>query len=90
MTYAIELRRILDDLKQTQQQQLQMKNQFLSHISHEFRTQLTASQICYDSVRWAAGDLKPEQHEYLKIALKNIIKLRNMINKLLNLTRADT
>ena len=41
MRYAVERQALLRALEITQKQQLEFKNQFLSHVSHELRTPLT-------------------------------------------------
>ncbi len=89
--YAIERHRMLEEMEKTQQQQMQIKDQFLSHISHELRTPLTAThQFVTIILDGLAGDLNPEQREYLEIALKNINQLKNMISELLDITRSET
>lgn len=89
--YAIERNGLLEELKRAQQKQLKMKNQFLSHISHELRSPLTAiRQFVTILLDGLAGDLSPEQREYLEIALRNANQLRAMIDELLDVTRAQT
>ena len=41
MRYAIERQALLTSLDMSRRQQLQFKNEFLSHVSHELRTPLT-------------------------------------------------
>ena len=41
MRYAIERQALLRSLEMSRKQQLEFKNQFLSHVSHELRTPLT-------------------------------------------------
>ena len=89
--YAIERNGLLEELKRAQQKQLKMKNQFLSHISHELRSPLTAiRQFVTILLDGLAGNLSPEQREYLEIALRNSNQLRAMIDELLDVTRAET
>lgn len=87
--YAIERHRMIEELEQTRRQQLEMKDQFLSHASHELRSPLTTihqfTTILKDGL---AGDLNAEQHEYLEIILRNSNQLRAMISDLLDVTRA--
>ena len=91
LRYAIERHRLMAELEQTRQQQLQIKNQFLSHVSHELRSPLTAIyQFVTILLDGLAGDISPEQREYLEIGLRNVNRLRNMIDELLEVSRAET
>jgi len=82
---------MLAELDRTRQQQLQMKNQFLSNVSHELRSPLTViNQFVTILLDGLAGDLSPEQREYLEIAHRNTNQLRAMIDELLEATRAET
>jgi sigma-B regulation protein RsbU (phosphoserine phosphatase) len=89
--YAIERHRLTTELDRGRQQQLKIKDQFLSHISHELRSPLAVIHqfvtILLDRI---AGDLTPEQNEYLGIILRNVNQLRKMIEELLEVTRAET
>lgn len=89
--YAIERHRLLTKLEQARQRQLQLKDQFLSHISHELRSPLTTIQqfvtILLDGL---AGNLSPEQREYMEITLRNADQLRTIIGDLLEVGRAET
>ncbi len=77
----------LDELRK---QQLLLKDQILSNVSHELRTPLTAvHQFVSLLLDGLAGELKPEQKEYLEIASKNVDQLSRMIQDLLDATRAD-
>ncbi|MFQ5684636.1 MAG: ATP-binding protein [Candidatus Binatia bacterium] len=85
-----ERKRIVQ-LRQEQQHRLQLKDEFLSHVSHELRSPLAAShQFVTILLDGLAGELNDEQREYLDIVLKNITQLRTMIGDLLEVTRADT
>ena len=58
-------------LLQNQQQQLQIRDQFLSRMSHELRSPLTPiHQFVTILLDGLAGDLNAEQREYLTIALR--------------------
>lgn len=88
--YAIQRRRILEQLGETQKHQLELKDQFLSHVSHELRTPLTAiHQFVSLVLDGLAGDVTPQQQEYLAIAMRNADQLRNMISDLMDVTRAE-
>jgi signal transduction histidine kinase len=89
--YAIERQSLLYALDMTRKQQLEFKNQFLSHVSHELRTPLTCIHqyvtILLDEL---AGPLAPEQSEHLGTILKSVNQLHAMIRDLLEATRADS
>ncbi|MBI1892577.1 MAG: HAMP domain-containing histidine kinase [Candidatus Rokubacteria bacterium] len=88
--YAIERHRVLAELEQVREHQLQTKNQFLSHVSHELRSPLTAiHQFVTILLDGLAGDISSEQREYLEIGLRNVNRLRNMIDELLEVGRAE-
>jgi PAS domain S-box-containing protein len=84
-------KRAEEALKQNQQQQLQVRDQFLSRMSHELRSPLTPiyqfTTILLDGL---AGDLNNKQRDYLNIILRSVNILRNMINDLLEVTRAES
>jgi signal transduction histidine kinase len=79
------------DLERSRGQQLALKDQVLCHVSHELRTPLhAASQFLNILRRGLAGELKPEQREYLDDIERNLAQLRMMIGDLLETTRAET
>lgn len=67
----------------------QLKDDFLSHVSHELRSPLAAidsfASIIADGL---AGKTNPEQNEYLQIILRNSGQLQFMIEDLLQVTQA--
>jgi len=85
------LQRNAEELDRTRREQLEMKDQFISHVSHELRSPLSAlhqfTTILLDGL---AGELSSEQREYLEIILKNSLQLRDMIGDLLEVTTAET
>jgi signal transduction histidine kinase len=89
--YAIERHRLITELDRGRQQQLKIKDQFLSHVSHELRSPLAViHQFVTILLDRLGGDLSPEQNEYLEIILRNVNQLRKMIEDLLEVTRAET
>jgi len=89
--YAVERQGLLRALEITQKQQLEFKNQFLSHVSHELRTPLTCiHQYVTLLLDGLAGPLAPEQSDHLKTVLKSVNQLHAMIRDLLEATRAET
>ena len=86
-----ERKRMIEELEQTRQQELQLKDQFLSHVSHELRSPLSVIHqfvtILSDRL---AGDLNAQQDEFLEITLQNVNQLGTMIDDLLDVTRVGT
>jgi nitrogen-specific signal transduction histidine kinase len=72
-------------------QQLELKDQFVSHVSHELRSPIAVLHqfvtILLDGV---AGGLQADQREYLEIMLRNIHQLRCMISDLLDVSRMQS
>ncbi len=72
-------------------QELELRDHFLSHVSHELRSPLTAiylfSTLIADGM---AGATTREQDEYLGFIAKNISQLKAMIEDLLLVTAAKT
>ena len=91
MRYAIERQSLLTSLDMSRKQQLQFKDEFLSHVSHELRTPLTAIHqfvtILLDGI---AGKVAPEQREHRQTILRSAQQLRAMIADLLEATRAES
>ena len=90
LRYAIERHRMQTETDLIRTQKLQFKDDFLSHVSHELRSPLTAiyqfTTILLDKL---AGELNLDQHEYLEIVLRNVKQLQSMINDLLEVTRVQ-
>jgi PAS domain S-box-containing protein len=77
--------------EQVSQDQIRFKDAFLSHVSHELRSPLTAiKQFTTILLGGLAGDLNPEQRDYQRIVLKNVRQLQAMIDDLLEVTRLET
>jgi PAS domain S-box-containing protein len=85
-----ERKRAQEALEQGAKDQLRFKDEFLSHVSHELRSPLTAiKQFTTILLSGLAGELNKEQREYQQIVLKNIRQLQSMIDDLLDVTRAE-
>jgi sigma-B regulation protein RsbU (phosphoserine phosphatase) len=91
LRHAIERHRMEAETELIRTQQLRLKDEFLSHVSHELRSPLTSiysfSTIIADGL---AGTTSPQQDEYLQIILRNIRQLQSMIEDLLEVTQAQT
>jgi len=87
LRHAIERHRMHSETDLIRTNQLQFKDEFLSHVSHELRSPLTAIyQFVTLLVDGLAGEVNIEQHEYLGIVLSNVKQLQSMINDLLEVT----
>src|ERR1700694_2086885 len=90
LRHAIERHRMQTETDLIRTDQMKFQDEFLSHVSHELRSPLTAIYqfvtILLDSL---AGELNLEQHEYLQIVLRNVKQLQSMINDLLEVTRVQ-
>jgi signal transduction histidine kinase len=89
--YAVERQGLLRALDMSQKQQLEFKNQFLSHVSHELRTPLTCiHQYVTLLLDGLAGPISPDQSDHLKTVLRSVNQLHAMIRDLLEATRAES
>jgi len=91
MRYAVERQALLRSLEMSRKQQLEFKNQFLSHVSHELRTPLTCiHQFVTILLDGLAGEVSPEQGDHLKTILKSVNQLGAMVRDLLEASRAES
>jgi len=86
--YAIRRQQTQVDTERIRAQQIQLKEEFLSNVSHELRSPLAAmhqfARILEDEI---PGPLNGEQRQYVGIILKNGRQLESMIDDLLEVTR---
>jgi len=91
MRYAVERQALLRSLEMSRKQQLEFKNQFLSHVSHELRTPLTCiHQFVTILLDGLAGEVSPDQRDHLKTILKSVNQLGSMVRDLLEASRAES
>jgi signal transduction histidine kinase len=86
-----ERTRAAEALEQHRKDEMRFKDDFLSHVSHELRSPLTAiKQFTSILLGGLAGKLNKEQLEYQQIVMKNVQQLHSMIDDLLEVTRLET
>ncbi len=91
MRYAVERQALSRSLEMSRKQQLEFKNQFLSHVSHELRTPLTCiHQYVTLLLDGLAGEVSAEQRGHLSTVLKSVNQLGRMVRDLLEATRAES
>ena len=90
LRHAIERHRMQAETDLIRTNQLEFKDKFLSHVSHELRSPLNAIyQFVAILLDKLAGDLNAEQREYLDIVFRNVQQLQAMIDDLLEVTRVQ-
>jgi signal transduction histidine kinase len=87
LRHAIERHRMQKDADLIRLHEMQFKDEFLSHVSHELRSPLSAiRQFVTILLDRLAGELNLEQGQYLEIVLRNVLQLQSMINDLFEVT----
>jgi two-component system sensor histidine kinase/response regulator len=86
--YAIRRRRVLLELERARDEQLQAKDRFLTHVSHELRSPLSVvhqfGSLLSDSI---GGPLTERQREFLTVLMRNVGQLKVLIDDLLSVSR---
>jgi signal transduction histidine kinase len=99
--YADELSKVNEELSKTNEELSQaneelksldrMKDDFLSNVSHEFKTPLTSiqgySQLISDGT---LGEVNEQQQKAVETVLRNSERLRRLVDSLLYLSRAQS
>jgi len=68
----------------------EIKSEFVATVSHELRTPLTAIKESAEILhRGAAGPLQEEQRTYMAIIVRNIERLRRLINDVLDFSKME-
>lgn len=89
LSYEVEERkRTEEELERSRKDQVRLRDEFLSHVSHELRSPVMAVQQFLEILQdGTAGEISPQQREYVDIALRNVSQLNTMIGDLLETTR---
>ena len=83
LRHAIERHRMQTEADLFRKHQVQFKEEFLSHVSHELRSPLSAIRLFVTILRdKLAGELNLEQGQYLEVVLRNVKQLQSMIDDL--------
>jgi signal transduction histidine kinase len=91
LRHAIERHRMQVETDLIRTQQLRLRDEFLSLVSHELRSPLASIHSFTTAVaNGLAGETNPEQDDYLQIILRNVRQLQSMIEDLLDVTGAQT
>jgi signal transduction histidine kinase len=78
-------------LEQSRNEQIRLRDEFLSHVSHELRSPLSVvHQFVSILLDGLGGAINADQKEYLEITMRNVNQLKGMIDDLLEASRADT
>jgi len=85
--YITQLEKANQELKQVDE----MKSEFVSVASHELRTPLaTIKNVVQLVLKGKAGEINETQDNFLTMAEKNINRLTNILNNLLDLSRIES
>ena len=88
LRFATERARLHRELEDSHERENTLKEKFLSHVSHEMRTPLTAIIQFVTILRdGLAGEVTPDQARYLDIVHRNSEQLKQMISTLMDATR---
>ena len=80
-----------EELDRSRKEQTRLKDEFLSHVSHELRSPLmVVQQFLEILLEGVAGEINGQQRENLNVALQNTNQLEVMIGDLLETTRIET
>ncbi|MBN1787683.1 MAG: GHKL domain-containing protein [Sedimentisphaerales bacterium] len=70
---------------------MEMKSQFISTVSHDLRTPLTAIKEGIDIIlEGLAGKVKKKQRKFLELAKRNVDRLNLLVNDVLDFQRLDS
>jgi len=88
--YAIRRQRVLRDLERARDEQLEAKDRFLSHVSHELRSPLSVvyefGSLLQDGI---GGPLSEDQRDIVEVLMRNVAQLKRMIDDLLAVNRVQ-
>ncbi|MDW7674295.1 MAG: ATP-binding protein, partial [Bacillota bacterium] len=68
----------------------QMRKEFVANVSHELRTPLSFLQGYVEAILDGMAQTEAEKENYLKIILEETLRLRRLVNELLNITQMES
>jgi signal transduction histidine kinase len=69
----------------------ELKNQFVANVTHELKTPLVAIKGYNEAIfEGRFGPLTPKQRDGLKIAVRNIVRLQDLIQRILEFERIES
>jgi PAS domain S-box-containing protein len=78
-------------IKEKLKESMKLKSKFISAVSHELRTPMTAIKEGIDIVfDGSAGDINPEQKEFLSLAKRNVDRLSRLVNDVLDFQKLES
>ncbi len=90
----LAIRAVITDRKEAEEKlakTMQIKSDFISIVSHELRTPLTSIQQGVGIVEdGSAGPLNDDQKHYLNLATRNVMRLANLINDVLDFQKLES
>ncbi|MFH1314713.1 MAG: ATP-binding protein, partial [Candidatus Eisenbacteria bacterium] len=89
--YAMERQALQAQLEDSRREQMELKDRFLSLVSHELRSPLSAIHILVSNLHdGLSGEVNDAQRESLATVLRNANRLRDLIGELMDVTRTQT
>lgn len=90
LRHAAERDRIREETELIRRRQSQMRDEFLSRVSYQLRLPLSSIYSFTQGVaNGSAGEINPQQDEYLQIILRNVLQLQGMIEDLLEISQVQ-
>lgn len=80
----------LEDEKNKTAEMERMQREFVANASHELRTPLTSMRGFVEAILDGVVTGKEQQSKYLKIILKETVRLHRLVNSLLDLSRLES
>lgn len=85
-----EQSRVIEEQKRALEKALEMKDEFLSIISHEFRTPLNVISAAIQAMNYiCSNELSEKATRYVDIIKKNNLRQLRLVNNLLDITRVN-